>query len=100
MVYIFFFSKIKILFHFVFLFYFAFSFVQLSFSFFPFRFIFQLLLSVASHIPRIFTAFVTLTAVSGRQDPGNVAALVLFTLFMSYDVCICEQSQCMCMIFH
>ena len=41
---------------------------------------------MASHIPRIFTAFVTLTAVCGRQDPRNVAALVLLTLFVSYEV--------------
>ena len=73
-----------------------------------------------------FTAFVTLTAISGRQDPRNVAALVLLTLFIddfftavsgtqdpgdvtalilltllvSFEVFFCEQSQCMCMIFY
>ena len=43
-----------------------------------------------------FTAIVTLTAVSGTQDVGNVAALVSLTLFMSYEVFFCEQSQCVC----
>ena len=54
--------------------------MQLPFSFFPLSFIFQLLLSVASYIPRILYSFCH--SYCSRQDPGNVAALVSLTLFI------------------